>query len=73
MKRGRASAVPEKSFSGYSKTFTSRFVGVQRRDNLQVILLLAKMVRFSLSPKITLTKEKTRKNSESRENNISLK
>ena len=33
----------------------------------------AKMVRFSLSPKITLRKEKTRKNSESKENNISLK
>ena len=31
------------------------------------------MVRFSLSPKITLRKEKTRKNSESKENNISLK
>ena len=27
------------SFSAYSKTFTSRFLGVQRRDNLKVILL----------------------------------
>ena len=31
------------------------------------------MVRFSLSPKITLRKEKTRKNSESKESNIRLK
>ena len=29
------------------------------------IIIIAKMVRFSLSPKITLRKEKTRKNSES--------
>ena len=33
----------------------------------------AKMVRFLLSPKITLRKEKTRKNSESKESNIRLK
>ena len=31
------------------------------------------MVRFSLSPKITLRKKKTRKNSESKESNIRLK
>ena len=31
------------------------------------------MVRFSLSPKVTLRKEKTRKNSESKESNIRLK
>ena len=31
------------------------------------------MVRFSLSPKITLRKEKTRKNSENKESTIRLK
>ena len=31
------------------------------------------MVRFSLSPKITFRKEKTRKNSEGKESNIRLK
>ena len=46
----RASAVPEKSFSGYSKTFTSRFLGVQRRDNLQVILLLGQDGSFLTEP-----------------------
>ena len=36
------------------------------------IIIKAKKVRFSLSPKITLTKEKTRKNSESEENSKSF-
>ena len=37
------------------------------------IIIKAKKVRFSLSPKITLTKEKTRKNSKSEENSKSFK
>ena len=37
-------------FSGYSKTFTGRFLGVQRRDNLQVILLLGQDGSFLTVP-----------------------
>ena len=48
--QGRALAALEKSFSGYSKTFTSRFLGVQTRDNLQVILLLGQDGSFLTEP-----------------------
>ena len=35
---------------GFSKTFTSRFLGVQRGDNLQVILLLGQDGSFLTEP-----------------------
>ena len=50
--------VPKKSLSGCSKTLTSLFVGVQRINNLQVILLLGQEGSFLAEPENNIKKGK---------------
>ena len=50
--------VPKKSLSGCSKTLTSLFLGVQRINNLQVILLLGQEGSFLAEPENNIKKGK---------------